>query len=70
MPQPILLWGVVTPAGEPIVSSLDYTQYAATYRYGASCGVDPNARALFWLNQQALGYQAQQFTLIPENNNG
>jgi len=70
MPTTIPLWGVVTPAGEPIVHSLDYSQYAASYRYGASCGVDPNARVSFWIDQQAQGYQVQKFTLTPENSNG
>lgn len=70
MPQSISLWGVVTPAGEPIVPSLDYTQYGATYRYGATCGIDPDTRTDFWHDQEARGYQTQKFTLIPENNNG
>lgn len=70
MPLSIPLWGVVTPAGEPIIPSLDYTQYGATYRYGALNSVIPGKRASFWTQQQARGYRVQQFTLTRENNNG
>lgn len=70
MSQSIPLWGVVTPDGEPIVGSLDYTQYGATYRYGACRAVDPEERERFWRNQQARGYQVRQFTLHQEQANG
>lgn len=70
MPRPIPLWGVVTPDGEPIIGSLDYSQYAATYRYGAANNVDPDQRAAFWREQQTQGYRVQQFTLHKEPANG
>lgn len=70
MPQSIALWGVVTPDGEPIVGSLDYSQYAAAYRYGAASNVDPEHRDAFWREQQAQGYRVQQFTLHKEPTNG
>jgi hypothetical protein len=63
MPQSIPLWGVVAPDGEPIVGSLDYTQYGATYRYGAVSHIEPELRPSWWRGQQAKGYRVRPFIL-------
>lgn len=70
MPQAIPLWGVVTPNGEPIIHTLDCTQYGATYRYGALNFVTPGKRSSFWRSQQAQGYQLRQFSLNQEQAHG
>lgn len=70
MPHSIPIWGVVTPDGEPIVPLLDYTQYGATYRYGAASDIEPDSRPSFWKAQQAKGYRVQPFTLNQVRNHG
>lgn len=63
MPIAIPLWGVVTPAGEPIVGSLYHTPHGAKYRFCVCRNVEPERRLAFWHEQEIKGYRVQQFTL-------
>ncbi len=57
------LWGVVTPAGEPIVGSLHPTPHGAKYRFCACHNVEPKRRPAFWHVRETKGYRVRQFTL-------